>query len=186
MPGTPPSCTDQTLDESARIIFAKAAGESNCLLSSLAFGCQAASKTAEHITTLNSSDHQHQTKHQMAPAANTARLRRVPGSPADLDSDVEFHAYNSRLKEASAARVRLRKVSIIPSHPPPLSPFMEHTQLTPYSQAQDTRDKKRAALTTAHSAALSTIESRIQTSLAKHNALRQAPPFPLPLTPHLY
>ena len=50
----------------------------------------------------------------MPPAANTARPRRVAGSataPADSDSDVEFHAYDGRLKEASAARARLRKVS---------------------------------------------------------------------------
>ncbi|KAK4132338.1 hypothetical protein BT67DRAFT_407018 [Trichocladium antarcticum] len=85
----------------------------------------------------------------MAPAANTARARKVPGALADSDSDLEFHAYNSRLKEASAARARLRK-------------------------AQDARDKKRAALTTAHSAAIATIESRIQASLTKHAALRSA------------
>jgi hypothetical protein len=124
----------------------------------------------------------------MAPAANTARPRRVPGGPADSDSDLDFHAYNSRLKEASAARVRLRKVSINPLYPLhgtyPIKPLVP--------QAQDTRDKKRAALTTAHSAALNSIESRIQTSLAKHNALRQAPlfllslPLPHPHPPHLY
>lgn len=43
----------------------------------------------------------------MAPAANTARPRR---GAADTDSDAEFQAYNGRLKEAGAARARLRKV----------------------------------------------------------------------------
>lgn len=50
----------------------------------------------------------------MAPAANTARARRAP---ADSDSDMEYQAYNGRLKEASAARARLRKVLI----PTPIS-----------------------------------------------------------------
>lgn len=51
--------------------------------------------------------------HKMAPAANTARQRRVLGSAraaAESDSDAEYRAYNSRLREASAARTRLRKV----------------------------------------------------------------------------
>ena len=37
----------------------------------------------------------------------------MPGSakaPTESDSDAEYQAYNGRLKEASAARTRLRKV----------------------------------------------------------------------------
>ncbi|KAG7292674.1 hypothetical protein NEMBOFW57_002711 [Staphylotrichum longicolle] len=88
----------------------------------------------------------------MAPAANTARQRRVPGSartPADLDSDAEYQAYNGRLKEASAARTRLRK-------------------------AQQTRDKNRTALATAYGASLLQIEARVQKAVAKHKDLRTA------------
>ncbi|KAK4128955.1 hypothetical protein N657DRAFT_586499 [Parathielavia appendiculata] len=88
----------------------------------------------------------------MAPAANTARQRRIPGSarsPAESDSDAEYQAYNGRLKEAGAARTRLRK-------------------------AKQTRDKNRAALVTAFEVALRQIESRIQKSVAKHKDLRSA------------
>ena len=52
---------------------------------------------------------------KMAPAT---KQRRAPSSArprAESDSDAEYQAYNSRLKEASAARTRLRKV---PSPPP--------------------------------------------------------------------
>ncbi|KAH6854188.1 hypothetical protein B0I37DRAFT_23875 [Chaetomium sp. MPI-CAGE-AT-0009] len=88
----------------------------------------------------------------MAAAANTARQRRISGSardPVDSDSDAEYQAYNGRLKEASAARTRLRK-------------------------AKQTRDKNRTALATAYESSLKQIESRIQNSVAKHNDLRSA------------
>ncbi|KAK4044459.1 hypothetical protein C8A01DRAFT_12228 [Parachaetomium inaequale] len=88
----------------------------------------------------------------MAPAANTARQRKMPGSaraPTESDSDAEYQAYNGRLKEASAARTRLRK-------------------------AKQTRDKYRAALATAYQSSLKQIESRIQKSVAKHQDLRSA------------
>ncbi|KAK4157867.1 hypothetical protein C8A00DRAFT_11392 [Chaetomidium leptoderma] len=88
----------------------------------------------------------------MAPAANTARQRRVSGAAkalADSDSDAEYQAYNGRLKEASAARTRLRK-------------------------AKQTRDKNRTALATAYESSLNQTESRIQKSVAKHKDLRSA------------
>ncbi|KAH6650303.1 hypothetical protein F5144DRAFT_625364 [Chaetomium tenue] len=88
----------------------------------------------------------------MAPAANTARQRRISGSaraPVDSDSDAEYQAYNGRLKEASAARTRLRK-------------------------AKQTRDKNRTALATGYESSLKQIETRIQKSVAKHNDLRSA------------
>ncbi|KAH6619503.1 hypothetical protein B0J18DRAFT_246753 [Chaetomium sp. MPI-SDFR-AT-0129] len=84
----------------------------------------------------------------MAPAANTARQRRNTAA-ASSDSDAEYQAYNGRLKEASAARTRLRKAKL-------------------------NRDKHRDALKTAYEAALKQTESRIQASVAKHNDLRTA------------
>ncbi|KAK3310695.1 uncharacterized protein B0T15DRAFT_45924 [Chaetomium strumarium] len=88
----------------------------------------------------------------MAPAANTARPRRTSGggrATADSDSDAEYQAYNGRLKEASAARARLRK-------------------------AKQSRDKHRTALATAYESSLKQIESRIEKSVAKHKDLRTA------------
>ncbi|KAK4144929.1 uncharacterized protein C8A04DRAFT_27428 [Dichotomopilus funicola] len=84
----------------------------------------------------------------MAPAANTARQRRNTAA-ASSDSDAEYQAYNGRLKEASAARTRLRKAKL-------------------------NRDKHRDALKTAYEAALKQTESRIQNSVAKHNDPRTA------------
>ena len=81
----------------------------------------------------------------MAPAANTARPRRVPGSgalPADSDSDLEFQAYNRRLNEASAARARLRKVY------PPLGPFRP-------ARGTDNLNSPRPKPTVMHNAPLS-------------------------------
>lgn len=102
----------------------------------------------------------------MAPAANTARQRRNANAAASSDSDAEYQAYNGRLKEASAARTRLRKV-----HPPP--PFkVAPNILSNDSQAKLNRDKHRDALKTAYEAALKQTESRIQTSVVKHNDLR--------------
>ncbi|GAB1310801.1 BZIP domain-containing protein [Madurella fahalii] len=88
----------------------------------------------------------------MAPAANTARARRAHGSATalpDSDSDMEYHAYNGRLKEASAARARLRK-------------------------AKQARDTKRAALCAAYESALSAIEARVLKAVSKHKDLRSA------------
>lgn len=69
----------------------------------------------------------------MAPTANTTRQRRNPGStraPADTDSDAEYQAYNGRLKEASAARTRLRKVHYRHTLPVSHFPPMSNSQLT--------------------------------------------------------
>ncbi|KAK3898801.1 hypothetical protein C8A05DRAFT_37608 [Staphylotrichum tortipilum] len=88
----------------------------------------------------------------MAPAANTARQRRLPGSAraaAASDSEAEYQAYNGRLKEASAARTRLRK-------------------------AKQTRDKNRAALSTAYVSSLTHLTTRIQASVTKHKNLCSA------------
>ncbi|KAL2261166.1 hypothetical protein VTK26DRAFT_4619 [Humicola hyalothermophila] len=88
----------------------------------------------------------------MAPAANTARPRRVSGAAAltgDSDSDLDFQAYSRRLSEASAARIRLRK-------------------------AQDNRDAHRAAVKAAYTDALDTIESRIRAAVVKHKTVRSA------------
>ncbi|KAK4105915.1 hypothetical protein N658DRAFT_137514 [Parathielavia hyrcaniae] len=84
------------------------------------------SRNRHNIRTLNENDEYiSQTTHPstritMAPTANTARQRRVTGSartPAETDSDAEYQAYNGRLKEASAARTRLRKVRGRPRFP---------------------------------------------------------------------
>ena len=50
----------------------------------------------------------------MAPAANTKQRRgRGAATIADSDSDLEYQVYNGRLREASAARARLKKVCIL-------------------------------------------------------------------------
>lgn len=108
----------------------------------------------------------------MAPAANTARQRRVPGSartPADSDSDAEYQAYNGRLQEASAARIRLRKVQS--THTLLVLPASQFPTPNP-TQAQQTRDKNRTALATAYDASLLQIEVRVQKAVAKHKDLR--------------
>ncbi|KAJ4296141.1 hypothetical protein N0V88_004844 [Collariella sp. IMI 366227] len=88
----------------------------------------------------------------MAPAANTTRSGRATRTGKGLsgsDSDAEYQAYNGRLKEASAARTRLRK-------------------------AKQTRDKNRSAIATAYESSLKQIEARIQKSVAKHKDLQTA------------
>ena len=47
----------------------------------------------------------------------------------------------------------------------------------PPTQAQQTRDKNRTALATAHAASLAQLSSRIAKSVAKHKDLRYASPF---------
>ena len=57
-------------------------------------------------------------EHKMAPATKQRRAASSARPRADSDSDAEYQVYNSRLKEASAARTRLRKVQS-----PPLKSF---------------------------------------------------------------
>ena len=102
----------------------------------------------------------------------------------DSDSDAEYQAYNGRLKEASAARTRLRKVrtcTLIPN-------FLRFYKLTHgmMAQAKQTRDKNRTALATAYESSLKQIQTRIRKSVAKHNDLRyDSPPLPpYPSTSH--
>ncbi|KAK3362254.1 hypothetical protein B0T25DRAFT_512500 [Lasiosphaeria hispida] len=85
----------------------------------------------------------------MAPAANTVKTRKAPGSVNLANSDSDSDGYQERLMEAEAARIRLRK-------------------------AADERDKKRKALATAYRRSLSTIQDRIQKSITKYQELHSA------------
>ncbi|KAK3335757.1 hypothetical protein B0T19DRAFT_17458 [Cercophora scortea] len=88
----------------------------------------------------------------MAPAANTSKTRRVPGSRTvrpNQDSDNEFDAYERRLKAAGAARNRLKKAS-------------------------EDREKKRKALAAAYRSVLAKIHSRVQQFIKKYQNLQSA------------
>ncbi|KAL2270240.1 hypothetical protein VTJ83DRAFT_2424 [Remersonia thermophila] len=88
----------------------------------------------------------------MPAATTTTRQRRTARSAryfADSDSDIEYQAYNARLKQASTARTRLR-------------------------EAKQTRDRQRAALAAAYEASLDQTVARIQSSISKLVDLRSA------------
>ncbi|KAL1840171.1 hypothetical protein VTJ49DRAFT_745 [Mycothermus thermophilus] len=88
----------------------------------------------------------------MSAPANTTRQRRTARSAralADSDSDMEYQAYNARMKQASTARTRLR-------------------------EAKQTRDRQRAALAAAYESSLNQTVARIQGSISKLIELRSA------------
>ncbi|KAK5658843.1 hypothetical protein OQA88_1655 [Cercophora sp. LCS_1] len=85
----------------------------------------------------------------MPPRTSTARTRQAPGHAAHDDSDSENERFEARLKEAAAARARLKK-------------------------AKDDRDKKREALSVAFQRSISTIQNRVQKSITKYKDLHTA------------
>lgn len=110
----------------------------------------------------------------MPPAANTARPRKAPTTAIHPGSDSDSDGYLSRLREAEAARGRLKKVRNNPFHVSPVSKDNPTNSDIPlrHPQAKQTRDAKRKALAAAYQHHLAAIQDRVHKSVTLYQDLQ--------------